>query len=194
MLQDFFAFPAGRSWNRQDWQSPSNTEMAAIVQLFSRVWLFATPWTAARQASLSVTISRSLLKLMIIESMMPSNLLILCRTLLLLPLIFPSIRIFSDEMAVGWIKFSNVVVQFLFNIRSVYFQVNACFSSSHPRHLSPWEAPSFYHLALDTHHCCLQMGEWAGHRVQVASIVLITFYLPNTKMLKCLDLKTSDDL
>ena len=57
------------------------------------------PWTAARQASLSFTISRSLLKLMSIESMMPSNHLILCRPLLLLPSIFPSIRVFSNESA-----------------------------------------------------------------------------------------------
>ena len=63
------------------------------VQLFS-VWLFASPWTAARQAALSITNSWSLLKLMSIESVMPSNHLILCRHLLLLPSIFPSIRVF----------------------------------------------------------------------------------------------------
>ena len=63
------------------------------VQLLS-VWLFATPWTAARQASLSITNSWSLLKLMSIESVMPSNHLIFCRHLLLLPSIFPSIRVF----------------------------------------------------------------------------------------------------
>ena len=67
------------------------------LQSLSRVQLFATPWTAAHQASLSITNSRSLLKLMIIESVMPSNHLILCRPLLLPPLIFPSIRVFSSE-------------------------------------------------------------------------------------------------
>ena len=67
------------------------------VQLLSRVWLFATPWTAPRQASLSITNSRSLLKLMSIESVMPSSHLILCRPLLLLPPIPPSIRVFSNE-------------------------------------------------------------------------------------------------
>ena len=67
------------------------------VQPLSRVWLFATPWTAARQASLSITNSRSLLKLMSIESVMPSNHLILCHPFLLLPSIFPSIRVFSSE-------------------------------------------------------------------------------------------------
>ena len=70
-----------------------------VVQLLSPVWLFATPWTAAHQASLSITISWSLLKLMSIKSLMPSNHLILCHPLLLLPSIFPSIRVFSNESA-----------------------------------------------------------------------------------------------
>ena len=67
------------------------------VQLLPRIQLFVTLWTAARQASLSVTKSRSLLKLMSIESVMPSNHLILCCPLLLLPSIFPGIRVFSNE-------------------------------------------------------------------------------------------------
>ena len=67
------------------------------VQSLSCIQLFASPWTAARQASLSVTNSQSLLKLMSIELVMPSNHLILCRPLLLLPSIFPSIRGFSNE-------------------------------------------------------------------------------------------------
>ena len=69
------------------------------VQSLSRVQLLVTPWTAARQASLSITNSWSLLKLMSIESVMPSNHLILCHPLLLLPPIFPSIRVFSNESA-----------------------------------------------------------------------------------------------
>ena len=67
------------------------------VQLLSRVQLFATPWTAACQASLSITKSQSLSKLMSIESVMPSSHLILCHPLLLLPSIFPSIRVFSNK-------------------------------------------------------------------------------------------------
>ena len=67
------------------------------VQSLSRVWLFATPWTVAHQASLSITNSWSLLKLMSIKLVMPSNHLILCRHLLLLPSIFPSIRVFSNQ-------------------------------------------------------------------------------------------------
>ena len=72
------------------------------VQLLSHVWLFATARTAAHQASLSITTSQSLLKLMSIESVMPSNRLILCHPLLLPPSIFPSIRVFSSE-SVLWI-------------------------------------------------------------------------------------------
>ena len=69
------------------------------VQSLSCVWLFVTPWTAAWQASLSITNSWSLLKLMSIELVMPSNHLILCSPLLLPPSIFPSIRVFSNESA-----------------------------------------------------------------------------------------------
>ena len=77
------------------------------VQSLSSVRLFVTPWTAAFQASLSITNSQSLLKLLSIESVMPSNHLILCHPLLLLPSIFPSIRVFSNESAfrIRWPKY-----------------------------------------------------------------------------------------
>ena len=77
------------------------------VQLLSRVQLFVTPWTAARQASLSITSSWSLLKLMCIKLVMPSNHLILYRPLLLLPAIFPSITVFSNEsfLHIQWPKY-----------------------------------------------------------------------------------------
>ena len=77
------------------------------VQLLSPVWLFATPWTAARQASLSITNSRRPPKPMCISSVMPSNHLILCRPLLLLPSILPSIRVLSNESAlhIRWPKY-----------------------------------------------------------------------------------------
>ena len=77
------------------------------VQLLSRVRRFATPWTTAHQASLSITNSRSLLKLMSIASVMPSNQIILCRPLLLLPSIFPSLRVFSNEsvLHIRWPKY-----------------------------------------------------------------------------------------
>ena len=70
-----------------------------VIQLLSRVQLFATPWTAARQASLSFTVSQSLLKLMSIELVMPSNHLILYHPLFPLPTLFPNIRVFSNEFA-----------------------------------------------------------------------------------------------
>ena len=78
-----------------------------VVQSLSPVWLFATPWAAACQASLSFTISRSLLKLRSVESVMPSNHLILCHPLLLPPSIFPSNRVFSSGSVLGirWPKF-----------------------------------------------------------------------------------------
>ena len=91
------------------------------VQLLSCVWLFATPWTAAYQASLSITNSRSLSKLMSIESMMPSNHLILCHLLLLLPSVFPSIRVFSSEsvLCIRWPKYWS-------------FSLNTSPSNEHP--------------------------------------------------------------
>ena len=80
---------------------------AIVVQSLSRVQHFATPWTAACQASLSFTISRSLFKLVSIESVMPSNHLILFRPLIHLPSVFPSIRVFSNESSVRirWPKY-----------------------------------------------------------------------------------------
>ena len=93
----------------------THTEVV-VVQLLSHVWLFATPRTAARQASLSFTISWSLLKLMSIELVMPSNHLILCCPLLLLPSIFSSIRVFSNELAlhITWPEY----LSFSFSISS----------------------------------------------------------------------------
>ena len=85
------------------------TPSFSSVQLLSRVRLFVTPWTAARQASLSITNSRSLFKFMSIESVMPPNYLILCHPLLFLPSIFPSISIFPKEsvLRIRWPKYWN---------------------------------------------------------------------------------------
>ena len=84
-----------------------NFAVVVIVQSLSHVQLFMTPWTAAHQASLSIINSWSLLKLMSIESVMPSNHLILCHPLFLLPSIFPSIRVFLNESAlrIRWSKY-----------------------------------------------------------------------------------------
>ena len=90
-----------------DVNSIPSPRLFSSVQSLSRVQLFVTPWTIERQASLSITNCRSLLELMSIESVMPSNHLILCRPLLLLPSIFPSIRVFSNESALcmRWPKY-----------------------------------------------------------------------------------------
>ena len=100
------SYPLDLGWSIQ---SPGGS-----VQLLSRVRLFATPWTTACQASLSITNSRSLPKPMSVESVMPSNHLIPCCLLLLLPSIFPSIRVFSNESAlrIRWPKYWS----FSFNI------------------------------------------------------------------------------
>ena len=97
--------PQGWSTHRQ-----ASVAVSVVVQWLSPVRLFVTPWSAARRASLSFSASQSLLRLMFIESMMPSNRLILSQPLLLpLPSIFPSIRVFSNEMAllIRWSKYRN---------------------------------------------------------------------------------------
>ena len=88
---------------------PHSVNNFSSVQSLSRVRLFVTPWTAAHQASLSITNTQSLLRLLSIESVMPSNHLILCHPLLLLPSIFPSIRVFTNEsvLHIGWPKYRS---------------------------------------------------------------------------------------
>ena len=110
-----------------DWELLKNIiGFFSSVQSLSCVWLFATPWTTAHQASLSITNSRSLLKLMSFELVIPSNHLILC-PLLLLPSIFPNIRVFSNESAlrIRWPKYWS----FGFNISP---------SNEHPGLISFW--------------------------------------------------------
>ena len=105
-------FDVWSTWNFSQWHSklyklPNNFQLVSSVQSLSRVQLFVTPWTAARQASFSITNSQNLFKLMSIESVMPSNYLILCHPLLLLPSIFPSIKVFSNESVfrIRWPKY-----------------------------------------------------------------------------------------
>ena len=113
--------------NSRGWGWIFDQGTSQLVQRLSRVRLFATPWAAACQASLSITNSRSLLKLMPIESVMPSNHLIPCRPLLLRPSIFPSIRVFSKEsvLRIRWPKYWS----FRFNISP---------SNEHPGLISFW--------------------------------------------------------
>ena len=99
----------------KSWKKPFIALCLSSVQSLSRVRLFATPWTAAHQASLPITNSQSLLKLMSIESVMPSNHLVFCCPLLLLPSIFPSVRVFSNVsvLHIRWPKYWS----FSFSIR-----------------------------------------------------------------------------
>ena len=91
-----------------------------VFLLLSHVWLFATPWTAARQASLSFTIFWSLLQLMSIKSVSPSNDLVLCQLLLLLPSVFPSIGVFSKESAprIRWPKYWSFSIMLIISPKS----------------------------------------------------------------------------
>ena len=96
-----------RELKQSDERGSAQDSFLCSVQSLSRVRLFVTPWTAACQASLSITNSQSLLKLTSIKSVMPSNHLILCHPLLLPPSIFPSIRVFSNEslLHIRWPKY-----------------------------------------------------------------------------------------
>ena len=101
------------TWGRNLLSTPQESlplqHSFSSVQSLNCVQLFVTPWTAAHQASLYITNSQSLLKLMSIELVMPSNHLILCRPLLLLPSVFPSIRVFSSEsvLRIRWLKYRS---------------------------------------------------------------------------------------
>ena len=100
------------------WAKSMQTRQLGSVQSLSCVHFFVTPWTVAHQASLSITNSWSLLKLMSIESVMPSNQLIFCHPLLLLPSIFPSTRVFSNESALRiYIGFSGSALVLPVNIQ-----------------------------------------------------------------------------
>ena len=129
------------------------------VQSLSRVWLFVTPWTKACQASLSITSSRSLPKLMSIELVMPSNHLILCHPLFLPPSIFPSIRVFSNGsvLHIKWLKYWNFSFSIspsneysgLISIRIHWFDLLAVQGTlkSLLQHHS-WKAPILWHPAF----------------------------------------------
>ena len=138
------------------------------VQSLSCVQLFATPWTAAHQASLSITNSRSLLRLMFIESVMPSNHLILCCPLLLPPSIFPSIRVFSNEsvLCIRWPMYWS----FSFNISPSNEHSRLTGSSCSPRDsqessptpqsksINSWALSFLYSLTLTSIH-----DYWKNH-------------------------------
>ena len=139
------------------------------VQSLSHVRLFVTPWTAACQASLSIAKSQSLLKLMSIKLMMPSNHLILCRPLLLLPSIFPSIRVFSTESAlcIRWPKYWS----FSFNI------------SPSSEHSGLWAWVIIKSVMLQHRSCSLKVVDVPNRSTMLTSfpracalICVLTFY------------------
>ena len=115
-ISEYFLISVHFPWDCQRWNFLENTRhfQFSSVQSLSRAWLFATPWIAARQASLSITNSRSSLRVASIKSVMPSSHLILRRPLLLLPPITPSIKVFSNEstLCMRWPKYWS----FSFNI------------------------------------------------------------------------------
>ena len=133
---------------------------AFFVQLLSHVRLFTTPWTAAQQASLSITNSQSLLKLMSIESMMPSNHLILCHPLRLRPSVFLSITVFSNESAlhIRWPKYWSF--SFSISPSSEYFNFMSCLTLCNPTDCS---TPGF-----SVHHQLPELTQTHVHRVSDA--------------------------
>ena len=137
------------------------------VQLLNRVRLFVTPWTVAHQASLSITNSRSLSKLMSIKSVMPSNHLILCCPLLLLPKVFPSIRVFSNELVLcfRW----SIYWSFSFNISP-----SNEYSGLISLRWTPWISLQsnglsrvFYNTTVQKHHSfSIQPSLWPNCHIQ----------------------------
>ena len=127
------------------------------VQSFSAVRFFVTPWTVERQASLSTTNSQSLLKLMSIESVGPSNHLILCRPRLLLPSIFPSIRVLSSEsvLHIRWPKYWSF--SFSISPSSEYFNFMSCLTLCNPTDCS---TPGF-----SVHHQLPELTQTHVHQV-----------------------------
>ena len=123
-----------------------------VFQSLSRVRLFSTPWTAARWASLSFTISRNLLKFMCIEPVMPSNHLILCHPLLLLPSTFPSIKVFSNELALRIRWPEHWSFSFSISASSEYSGLIS-FRVAPGDFLSNWAWGS-HMLGLPLHSCC----------------------------------------
>ena len=135
-----------------DWCALGVQYTLAFVLSLSHVQLFAIPWTAACQASLSFTISQSLLKLMSIELVMPSNHLILCHPLLLLPSVFPSIRVFSNESALC-IRWPN------------YWSFNFSFSISRFTPSTIWHLSCFLYMLSNAWTVGEEMGKIQMNRL-----------------------------
>ena len=145
----------------------------SFVQLLSRVWLFVTPWTAARQASLSITNSRSLLKLMFIESVMPSNHFILCRLLFLAPWIFPSILFIQFSS----VHFSRSVVSNSLQPHELQRTRPPCPSPAPGVHSisRPWYGWSFlYYIHKHVKNICIVLISLPANTI--TSVICVCFY------------------
>ena len=156
------------TWGRGSNVCNSEERKSSSIQSLSRVRLFVTPRTAARQASLSITNSQSLLKLMSIKSVMPSNRLILCHPLLLPP-IFPSIRVFSNEsvLHIRWPK--NWSFSFSISPSKTETNWSCCFSKS----LSNQGSSHPFPVRL-----CLRQLQWQ----QLQKCLLSTYYSPGPQL------------
>ena len=158
-----------------------------VVQSLSFVWFFVTPWTIACQTSLFLTISQSLLKFMSIESVMPSNHLILCHPLLLLPSVFPSIRVYSNKSAlyIRWPKYGAsasasvlpIIMQDWFPLELtdlIFFQskgLSSVFSNTMKEEWDPNKTKRF--LAGVGGLCQLQFKKRCVHSVFIAALCTI---------------------
>ena len=168
-----------------------------VVQSLSQVWLFVTLWTAACQASRSFTISRSLRKLISIESMMPSNHLILCHPVLLLPSIFPSIRVFSNELAlwIRWLKELKLQpkhqsLQWIFRID--WFDWNPQFSSVQSfscvqLFATPWTAAHQASLSITNSQSLLKLKSTesvmpSNHLILCHPVLLLPSIFPSIRV------------
>ena len=149
------------SWSHAVKGLKAKVKDRVVVQSLSCVQLFTTPWTAALQASLSFTVSQSLLKLASVESVVPSSRLILCRPLLLLPSIFPSIRVFSNESAllIRWPKYWC----FSFGLLIIQEEMRNCW-----RLLSKKSDKIILHFKL-SNLLILWRTDWIGERRNLAS-------------------------
>ena len=167
-----------------------------VVKSLSHVWLFATPWTAAHQASLSFTISQSLLKLMSIELVMPPNHPNLCCPLLLLPSMFPSIRVFSKEsvLCIRWPKHWS----FSFSVSTsneypglISFRMDWFDHSGYGAGWSQWTCPQTTYLSWLDKYTEKRQG-WAVEREQEGSWTFMLALVAASSHLGSLSFEASD--
>ena len=165
-----------------------SVSLLLFVQFLSSVWLFVTPWTAARQASLSFTISESSVRFVSIESVMLSNHLILCHPLLILPSIFPSIRVFSNESAlhIRWPKYWS----FSFSISpsseySGFISLRTDWSPCCPRD-SQESSPASYFESINCFGLNLLMDQLSHPYMTTGKTIILTVWTFVSKVMSLL--------